>query len=502
MVFEGNALVSFQGKTVDAEISRLFADPRVAGAMLYGPLNIEGAQQTRRLVEDLRSAAGRPLLVAVDQEGGQLIGAGPDTTYFAGNMALGAADDAELTRRVGAAVGTELLALGINVNLAPVVDVATRPYNPSMGIRSFGEDPALVARHSASFIEGLQGAGVAATMKHFPGKGEASVDPHHELPVLDLDLDRLDRVEFAPFRAGIEAGARLLMVGHYGLPAVTGERSLPTSVSAQVMGPLIRQRLGFGGLIVTDALDMGGFGGHEPDAPLAAGADLLLYGPAQAGMLPDTPAFETPGLAELISWLSGFDRPDLSVVGSAEHAALAREVAERSITLVRDDPGLVPIRPSAGTRLLAVMPQPRDLTPADTSSSVRPGLAMAIERHCPGTTELIVGFDPDEDEVAETVDQARSSDLVVIGTLDASPAQVRLVEEVLATGVPTVTVAMRTPYDLAQYPEAPTYVCSYGILPPSLDALASALFGAPMPGRIPVAIPGLYGTGHGIGDGA
>ncbi len=501
MVAEGNALVSFQGKTVDPGISHLFADRRVAGAMLYGPLNIEGARQTRRLVDDLRSASGRPLLVAVDQEGGQLIGAGPETTSFAGNMALGAADDAELTGRVGAAVGRELLALGINVNLAPVVDVATRPYNPSMGIRSFGEDPDLVARHGVAFIEGLQGEGVAATLKHFPGKGEASVDPHDELPVLDLDLDRLERVEFAPFRAGIGVGARLLMVGHYGLPAVTGERNLPTSVSDRVMGPLIRDRLGFDGLIVTDALDMGGFGRHVPDAPLAAGADLLLYGPAQAGMLPGTPALESPRLAELMSWLSGFDSPDLSVVGSAEHVALAREVAERSITLVRDETGLLPIRPSTGTRLLAVMPQPRDLTPADTSSLVRPGLAEAIERHCPRTTEMVTGFDPDEGEVAEAVDRARSHDLVVVGTLDASPAQVRLVEAVLATGVPTVAVAMRTPYDLASYPEASTFVCSYGILPPSLDALAAALFGAPMPGRLPVAIPGLYGIGHGIGDG-
>lgn len=496
--FEGNALVSFQGKTVDAGIARLFADPRAAGAMLYGPLNVEGSEQTRRLIDDLVEAAGRPLLAAVDQEGGQLIGAGPDTTHFAGNMALGAADSPELTERVAAAIGRELRALGFNINLAPVVDVATRPYNPSMGIRSFGEDPDLVARHGAAFVRGLQGEGVAASLKHFPGKGEASVDPHHEMPVLDLDMERLDRVEFAPFRAGIEAGARLLMVGHYGLPAVTGDRSLPTSVSAEVMGPLIRDRLGFQGLIVTDALDMGGFGDQRPDAPLGAGADLLLYGPAQAGALPVTPPAESPRLADLMEWLGGFADPDLSVVGCAEHGDLARDLAERSITLVRDDPGLLPIRPGAGARILAVMPQPKDLTPADTSSSVRPALAEAIRRHHPETTEMVVSFDPGEDEIAHAADLARGHDLVLIGTLDATAAQARLVQTVIATGTPTVAIAMRTPYDLASYPEATTYVCSYGILPPSVEALAAALFGSPMPGRLPVAVPGLYPVGHSV----
>lgn len=496
MPSEGNCLVSFHGKSVSAEVADLFADPRTAGAVLYGPLNIDSAAQTRELVDGVTAAAGRPLLVAVDQEGGQLVAAGPDTTPFAGNMALGAVADPDLTERVAAATGRELRALGINVNLAPVADVATRPYNPSMGIRSFGEDPAAVATHTAAFVTGLQGQGVAATLKHFPGKGEASVDPHDELPVLDLDIDRLDRVEFAPFRAGIEAGARLVMVGHYGLPAVTGERNLPTSVARNVMDGLIRDRLRFDGLIVTDALDMGGFGDRPPDAPLAAGADLLLYGPAQAGVLPQTPPRESACLREQIAWLAGFPDPDLSVVGCADHQALAAEVAQRSITLVRDEARLLPIRPDADTTILAIMPQPRNLTPADTSQGVTPGLARAIQGRHQRTTELVVGYHPSREEVAHAVSEAERHDVVVIGTLDASPSQAELVKAMLGTGSDTVVVAMRTPYDLASYPQAPTYVCSYGILPATLEALAAALFGASMPGRLPVAIPALYSVGH------
>lgn len=493
----GNALVSFRGTRVEPGLTDLFADSRTAGTVLYRSLNVDGAAQTRALVDAMVAAAGRRLLVAVDQEGGQLLGAGPDTTAFAGNMALGAVGDPVLTGKVAGAIGRELRALGINVNLAPVADIATRPYNPSMGIRCFGEDPDAVARHTVAFVVGLQGEGVAATLKHFPGKGEADVDPHDELPVLDLDLDRLERVEFAPFRAGIEAGAQLVMVGHYGLPAVTGHRNLPTSVSRDVMQRLIRERLGFEGLIVTDALDMGGFGERESDAPLAAGADLLLYGPAQTGTLPATVSRESSRLGKLGGWLGGFTAPDVSVVGSRDHLRLAAELAERSITLVRDDAGILPIHSQPDTRILAIMPQPKNLTPADTSESSEPGLARAIQRRHPSTTELVVGFDPTRDEVANAVDEAGRHDYVVIGTMDASSAQSEMVNAVLSTGASTVAVALRTPYDLARYPDAPTYICSYGILPATLEAVAAAIFGAPMPGRLPVAIPGLYPIGHG-----
>lgn len=486
---------------VDEDIADLFADARAAGAMLYLPFNIESAGQTRKLTQDLVTAAGRSLLVAVDQEGGQLLAAGPDMTQFAGNMALGAVGDVGLTRRVAAAIGRELRAVGINVDLAPVADIASRPYNPSMGIRSFGQDPAEVAAHTAAFVEGLQREGVAATLKHFPGKGEAAVDPHDELPLLDLDLERLESVEFAPFRAGVAAGAKLLMVGHYGLPAVTGDPKLPTSVSTETLGGLIRGRLGFDGVVVTDALDMGGFGTFEPDAALAHGADLLLYGPAQAGSLPNSPAAHSGRLQSLLDWLGDFDDPDLSVVGCDSHLSIAREIARRSITLVRDQQGLLPIDVASDERILAVMPRPQNLTPADTSDLVEPGLATAIRIHHDETTEFVVSFDPTASEIEDAVALADTHSVVIVGTLDAAPAQVALVNALLDSDTPVVAVAMRTPYDLASYPRAPTYVCTYGVLEMSLEALADGLFGVvDIEGALPVAIPGLYPVGHGIGN--
>ena len=495
------ALIAFEGTRVDQQIADLVADPRVAGVTLYGSINIEDAEQTRRLTDALKRAAGRPLLIAVDQEGGQLTAAGPDTTPFAGNMALGAVGDVDLARRVGSATGLELAALGINVNYAPVADIATRPHNPSLGIRSFGEEPGAVSRLTAATVLGLQSSGVAATLKHFPGKGEADVDPHLELPVLDLDLERLHGVEFAPFRAGIEAGAHLLMIGHYGLPAVTGDRNLPASASSLVMRALVRADLGFDGLIITDALDMGAFEGVSLEEPLAAGADLLLYGPAQAGTLPLI-SQSSPRLDRMSTWLSQFSQPGLSVVGSSSHTGLAAELAVRSITLVRDEQNVLPLELAAEDKVLAVMPQPTDLTPADTSSLVRPGLAKAIRRRHLATTEITVPYHPSEGEIAEVVAAATAHDVVIVGTIDASPAQIRLVRALVGHGTEprrVVTVALRTPYDLCGYPGAGTHVATYGIHPPTMAALADALFGhTPMTGRLPVAIPGLYDIGHGL----
>ena len=502
------ALIAFEGTRVEGQIADQVADPRVAGVTLYGSINIENVEQTRRLTSDLQQAAGRRLLIAVDQEGGQLTAAGPETTHFAGNMAIGAVGDEELALKVGAATGQELAALGINVNYAPVADIATRPYNPSLGIRSFGEDPAAVSALTAAMVRGFQSSGVVATLKHFPGKGEAQVDPHLELPVLDLDLERLNRVEFAPFRAGIEAGAHFLMIGHYGLPAVTGNRNLPSSASSAVLRGLVRDQLGFSGVIVTDALDMGAFEGVSLEEPLAAGADLLLYGPAQAGTLPQATHATSNGarpsrLDAVLAWLASFPQPDPSVIGSSQHAALAAELAARSITLVRDDQALLPLKLSAEIRVLAVMPQPTDLTPADTSSLVAPGLGAALRRRHPPTTDITVSYNPTEAEIGSVVAASMTHDVVVVGTIDANEGQKQLVQTLagadISRGRPVVTVALRTPYDLAGYPGASTHLAAYGIHPPTMAALVDALLGlAPISGRLPVAIPGLYPIGHGL----
>ena len=291
------------------------------------------------------------------------------------------------------------------------------------------------------------------------------------------------------------------MVGHYGLPAVIGDRTTPTSISQVAIKELIRGLLGFEGVIVTDALDMGGFRAASTDLPLAAGADLLLYGPAQVGSLPSRRGEPNPRLEQLSAWLSAYEQPQLTAVRSSDHQALAANLARRSLTLVRDTPGLLPLQIGADDHILAVMPRPTDLTPADTSSMVRPGLASAIRTRHRATTELLVDQEPTPSEIGAVLGAAADHDLIVAGTIDAGPGQAELVRSLVATGRPVVSVALRTPYDLARYPSAGTYVCTYGIHPASMEALAAALFGeAPMTGRLPTAVPGLYPVGHSLAD--
>ena len=171
-------------------------------------------------------------------------------------MALGAVDDEALTERVGVAIGREARALGVNVVYAPSVDLASEPGNSSLGIRSFGDDPGAVGRHGASMVRGLQSAGVAASAKHFPGLGTLAQDTHHALGVVEGSPDHLDAHEFAPFRAAIAAGAKLMMSAHVAVPALTGDPTLPATLSRTVMGGTLRDRFGFGGLTISDALDM------------------------------------------------------------------------------------------------------------------------------------------------------------------------------------------------------------------------------------------------------
>ncbi len=517
---DGHFLLAFDGTTAPDEVLTTLGTGGVPGVTLFRFANVESPAQVAELTRALEAANGSdlPLLIAADQETGQLMGLGDDTTTFPGAMALGATGDVALAHAVAVAVGRELRALGITMNYAPVCDVATNPANPALGVRAFGDDPELVAAMAAATVAGLAEAGVVATAKHFPGAGEAVVDPHLTLPVLDLDRARLDEVELAPFTAAVDSGVAAIMVGHYGVPAVDGRDDLPSSVSEAVVAGLLRTDLGFDGVVVTDALDMGALPqgtGQVVDAlaALRAGVDLLLCAPTSdtrdrlrrgidlaidRGMVDArVTAASQARVDRLRRWVAEFPRPDMEVVGCAEHHALATDVARRATTLVRDHEGLLPL-PRTG-RIVAVMPQPEDLTPADTSSTVVPGLAAALRRHQPDVTEFVVTRDPTPDEIGAITAAAQGAAAVVVGTIWADAGQAAVVDAVLATGTPTVTVALRTPFDLAAYPTAGTHLCTYSIHPASMQALADVLYGEhEAHGRLPAAIPGLYPAGHGL----
>ncbi|HEY9244778.1 MAG TPA: glycoside hydrolase family 3 N-terminal domain-containing protein, partial [Streptosporangiaceae bacterium] len=252
----------------------------LAGVTIFGP-NIAGPEQLAALTAQLRRAGGQPL-VAIDEEGGDVTRIDHLTgSPYPGNAALGAVDDVALTAAVHQALGQDLAELGITVDLAPSVDVNTASDNPVIGIRSFGSDPDLVARHAAAAVRGLQAAGVAACAKHFPGHGSTSADTHHGLVTVEAGLDTLRRRDLVPFAAAIAAGVNGVMPGHLRVPELTGD--LPATLSAAAQAGLLRGELGFTGVIISDALEMravsGVYGLAEAAVrAVAAGTDLLCLG--------------------------------------------------------------------------------------------------------------------------------------------------------------------------------------------------------------------------------
>ncbi len=520
----GQLLPAFDGIEAPGWLLRRIAAGHAHGVTLFLRANAADADGLSRLTEQLHSAAPGhlPLLIGADQEGGQLVGLGHHTTRFPGAMALGAADDEALTEAVGEATARELRALGITVNYAPVCDVAVEPGNVSLGTRAFGSDPAAIGRHAAALTRGLQIGGVVATPKHFPGFGAVDVDPHFALAVIDRDIDELESRELMPFRRAFEAGARMVMSGHVALPAITGDRALPATVSRLVMHELLRGRLGFDGVSITDAMDMKAVAqgtGQVVDSIVAlrAGVDLLLLTPDRAaqrrleeglrqaavrGLVPAGRIRSSHRrLIRLRRWLKHFEWPDQSVVLSERHRELARRSARAAITLLRDDAGLLPLRPGESDRIVVITPEPRELTPADSSADEPLALADAVRRHHHDVLDVRVASEPGDDEITAARDAAAGAQLVIVATLatDVQPSQARLVEAIMGTGTATITVAMRTPYDLADYPRSATHLCSYSIVPASVGAVADAVFGrAPIGGRLPVDIPGLYPRGHGM----
>jgi beta-N-acetylhexosaminidase len=519
-------LLAFHGKEPSAEMIAALRNYRPAGLTLFRSLNLDNPAQVRQLTGALQSLARSfdlpPLLIGTDQEGGQLMAVGEGTTPLPGNMALGATGSADLARQAGEVLGRELAAMGINVNYAPSCDVNINPANPVIGTRSFGEDPDTVARLASAMVEGIQSSGVAATAKHFPGHGDTASDSHHGLQAVPHGLERLHKIEFPPFQAAIAADVKLVMTAHLALPALDGPQAGSATLSRNVLHGLLREEMGFKGVIVTDAMDMhaiqqGEALGEEALRAAAAGADLilltsdpldqrrvyesLLQAVQRKRLDPEATAASIERVLSLKRWLAGGSQLDLSVVGCAAHQVVAAEIAARSLTLVRDHAGLIPLQLTSEQHIAAVIPKPVDLTPADTSSYVTPGLRAALRRYHAHVDEYLISYAPETEEMVGLFERLREYDLLILGTLNAyaSAGQAEFLRQALKLGIPAVVVALRLPYDLVVFPEAGTYLCTYSILEPLMQALAKALLGeTPCVGKLPVSIPGLYPLGHGM----
>ena len=327
-------LPGFAGTTLPEWVEQRLRDG-LGGVCLFG-MNITSRDQLAELTAAIY-AANPHAIIAIDEEGGDVSRLYQDRgAPFPGNALLGRLDDAALTERVGAQVGWELRVAGVNLTLAPDADINSNPNNPVIGVRSFGTDPQLVARHVAAWTRGLEATGVASCAKHFPGHGDTAADSHHDLPVIDVDAQTLEARELVPFRAAVAAGARTIMTSHIVVPAYEAEE--PATFSRRILTDLLRDELGFTGVIVTDALDMAGASSRRgiPGAAvgaLAAGAELLCIGTK------NTDEQMAAILVAIDAAVSDGTLPSDSVEAAAAHVrALGKQLArERDEISVPDD---------------------------------------------------------------------------------------------------------------------------------------------------------------------
>ncbi|SKC71210.1 glycoside hydrolase family 3 protein [Krasilnikoviella flava] len=470
--------------------------------------NTATPQQVNGLSNGLQDAAladdgpGIPLAVTIDQEGGLVARVGPPATQLPGNMALGATFDAGLARAQGDILGSELKAMGVNVDFAPVLDLNTNPDNPVIGIRSMGADPDTVSKLGVAQIEGIQ-QHIAATAKHFPGHGDTETDSHYGLPEVTYDRATLEK-HLRPFQAAIDAGVDMIMTAHIVVDAIDPE--LPGTLSPAVLTGLLREEMGFDGIITTDALDMEAMTDNwsqEEMSVLAvqAGSDILLNSPdVDASMAGVKQAVADGTITEeridasvtrILEWKA--ERGILAdpyadpsqvgdVVGSPAHLATAATIADRSMTLLRNEDRPLPLQPGEGSVLVvgAGAAWPERLAP------------MLAARGFDVTTELENGSSPSAAYRARAVAAAASADAVVFTSYNASGnvAQQAMVEALAATGRPVIVVAARNPYDVNVLPGADAVLNSYGYNVVNYAAVVRAIAGdIDTRGKLPVAVP-------------
>ena len=510
--------VAFHGTRITSSLEAMIRERGIGGVILYSE-NFTDAASLAKLVADLdriaREAKSLPLFFEIDQEGGPVIRISKGATILPGQMALAATADPERSVRTAAAItAAELRALGVNWNFAPVADVNDEPTNPIISNRSFSSDPARVSALVSAAVLAYAAAGFFCCAKHFPGHGSTTTDSHTGLPKIEVDRAKLDRIELPPFRAAIAAGVPAIMSAHIVVPVLDATPELPVTLSRAVMTDLVRNTLGFQGLVVTDDLEMGALKSvGEATAGLRAfeaGADYLLFRFDEAAQLEghrlianavrsgavsnarlDQSVRRVVEAKRRFGILDG--RRDQSAPDLAANARTSLELARGATTLLRNR-GVLPLR----GRILAVSPTNADISFFEG----QPTLGSVIAAKRTDAVSQSLPLRPGGDDIDRVVNLARSADVVVVGTtnLFAYPEQVELVKAI-ARSKPVAIVALRGPYDILSVPEVPAYLCAYDSREPSLTAAAEVLLGDRKPsGSLPAVIPGVYTIGAGMRD--
>jgi beta-N-acetylhexosaminidase len=493
-------MIGFDGVRINDELRRYILRWKVGGVILFGR-NILGSDQVTELCGSLkelrRGVTDSPLLIAIDQEGGTVARLREGVTAFPGNQALGFAGSSDDAYYQGRITGRELREHGINVNLAPVLDLYSDRGSKSLGLRSLGWDPEKVSEMGAALIKGMQDEGVIATAKHFPGKGSARVDSHEELPVIEESLQELKRRDIIPFQRAIAAGVKAIMTSHAAYPAFEDRVILPGSTSRNLMTGLLRDELHFRGILISDDLGMGALrGGYSAETTaidtLKAGVDILLlcHDPVareevmsalSVGRKKDRDIRERieesmVRLAAVKSWLNP-QESDWTPALNLDRNELSLRIARKGISIHRSSSGKIPIKPES--RLFMIRFQPEMTVEVE---------GIAITADDPAEHLKALGFKPEViniplragvEEGGNLLNRLHVKVPIIIATYDAYryPGQKELIGSILERRPDAILAVTRDPRDAQLFPRARTIIITRGYTAPSLQTLSEVIAG-------------------------
>ncbi|MEG0493287.1 MAG: beta-N-acetylhexosaminidase [Clostridia bacterium] len=504
-------VVGFPAFKLTEEYRALVRDYKVANVILFAE-NIESAEQLRALCAEIQTLVqketGHPAFITIDQEGGVVSRLSERfAAVVPSAMAIAATGDPHNAYLAGKITGTELAALGVNFDLAPDMDVNSNPQNPVIGVRSYGDTPQTVCAYGTEMIRGLQEGGVLATAKHFPGHGDTAVDSHLSLPMVDKSEAELEALELLPFRAAIEAGVAAIMTTHILFPQIEKE-NVPATMSRTLMTGLLRQKLGFRGLIVSDCMMMNAIQGYYGTvngcvAAVKAGVDLVftshsvdfareacdaLMRQAESGELSmeelDASALRILHYKHMVDALP---RPPLALVGCDAHREFVRKAMEQAVTQVSNP--LAPC-PPLGANPLFLGCYPFRPTLASSPEMKELSFPLFLAQHL-GGEGLPTPTDPTQEEISALVQKAQGHSSIVLGTYNGhiKQGQLALAQALAQTGLPLVCVALRNPYDLRNLPKSVYTLAVFEYDRNSLIAVADVLSGKLIPtGKLSVTL--------------
>jgi beta-N-acetylhexosaminidase len=504
------------------KLKTLIVEQKIGGLILFAG----DVYETAHLTNILQERAKIPLLIASDLErglGNQIDGA----TLFPPVMSLGAADSEELAYLMGKITALEARAIGIHMTYAPVVDVNINPDNPIINVRSFGEDPEQVSRLAVPFIKGCQENGLIATAKHFPGHGDTSEDSHTVLPTVKGDRARLDKVEIYPFKIAVESGIQAIMAAHLSLPALDPAPNVPSSLSKPILTDLLRNELGFDGIIVTDAMGMGGVTTlYEPEEAalmaIKAGIDMILLPPKPKEVIDALVQAVRSGeiseerinssvkrILEAKARLGLYKQKlvDLKMldfkIAPRAHLKQADLTFESAITLVKNEDAVVPLsKKNQRLAVLALSSDPGGYFAGRT-------FVQEIKEKNPHVFEFYAEATTGQDTLDAALKKASEADVLIFalfsrlradkGSVDLEMNHVHLIREAAKSSKGVIVISFGSPYFLRHFPEVDAYICAYRYADEAQVAAAKALFGEiDIQGKLPVTIPDLFPIGHGL----